>query len=223
MTGDPLKIAPSILAADYARLADEIGRVAPAAEWIHVDIMDGHFVPNLTIGPPVVRSIRRHTDLFLDCHLMVDDPDSLFEPLAEAGADLCSIHLELGDPSAALERLRSLGLRAGLVLNPTTPVEPVLPFLDRVDLVLVMSVTPGRGGQAFKPEVLPKLERLRREVDERGLDLVLEIDGGIKAGNAAQAVRAGARVLVAGSAIFEADDPLGAARAIRAAGRSGLD
>jgi len=223
MTGDPLKIAPSILAADYARLADEIGRVAPAAEWIHVDIMDGHFVPNLTIGPPVVRSIRRHTDLFLDCHLMVDDPDSLFEPLAEAGADLCSIHLELGDPSAALERLRSLGLRAGLVLNPTTPVEPVLPFLDRVDLVLVMSVTPGRGGQAFKPEVLPKLERLRREVDGRGLDLVLEIDGGIKAANAADAVRAGARVLVAGSAIFEADDPLGAARAIRAAGRSGLD
>jgi|SRR5712691_4509321 len=213
----PLKIAPSILSADYARLADQIALVAPEADWIHVDIMDGHFVPNLTIGPPVVRSLRRHTDLFLDCHLMVTNPETLMEPLAEAGANLCSVHVELGDPTALIDQMRSLGLRTGVVVNPETPAAAVLPYLDRVDLVLVMSVNPGRGGQPFKPEVLPKIAEIRRAVDQGGLDLDVQIDGGIKLETAPRAVEAGANVLVAGSAIFETPDPLEAARQIRAA------
>jgi ribulose-phosphate 3-epimerase len=217
-----LKIAPSILSADYGRLADEIARVRPEADWVHVDIMDNHFVPNLTIGPPVVRSLRKHTDLFLDCHLMVDNPASLLQPLAEAGADGCSVHIELGDPTALIDRMRELGLRPGLVLNPLTPVEAVLPYLERVDLLLVMSVTPGFGGQAFKPEVLPKLETARRVVDERGLPAELQIDGGIRVETAPLATRAGADILVAGSAIFEAANPLDAARSIREAGESAL-
>src|SRR5436305_9097026 len=122
----PMKVAPSILAADFAHLAADVARVAPAADLLHVDCMDGHYVPNLTIGPPVVRSLRKHTDLFLDCHLMVDDPASLLQPLAEAGADGCTVHIELGDPSELIARMRELGLRAGLVLNPLTPVETVL-------------------------------------------------------------------------------------------------
>jgi ribulose-phosphate 3-epimerase len=223
MSRQAVKIAPSILAADYARLAEEVERVGPEADWVHVDIMDGHFVPNLTIGPPVVRSLRKHTDLVLDCHLMVDDPASLLEPLAEAGADGCTVHIELGDPTALIRRMRELDLMAGLVLNPPTPIGAVLPYLEAIDLLLVMSVTPGRGGQAFKPEVLPKLEVARRVVDERGLALQLQIDGGINVQTAPLAVRAGADILVAGSAIFEAEDPRAAARSIRAAALAALE
>jgi ribulose-phosphate 3-epimerase len=212
-----LRIAPSILAADFATLAEDISRVRPQSDLLHVDIMDGHFVPNLTIGPPVVRSIHAHTDLFLDCHLMVTDPEWMFEPLAEAGAGGCSIHVELGDPTDAIASMRSLGLSPGLVLNPATPFDAALPYLELIDLLLVMSVEPGFGGQSFKSEVLPKLAEARRAVDEQGLEVALQIDGGIGEMTAPLAAAAGADILVAGSAIFGAPDPLTAAYRIRRA------
>jgi ribulose-phosphate 3-epimerase len=212
-----IRIAPSILSADFAALADEVARVRAEADLLHVDIMDAHFVPNLTIGPPVVASLRKHTDLYLDCHLMVDDPEVLLPALAEAGADGCSVHIELGDPSGLIERIHELGMQAGLVVNPETPVERVLPWLDRVELLLVMSVHPGAGGQAFIPEVLPKLTEARRSADERGLAVDLQIDGGIKERTVRAAVAAGADILVAGSAIFGTDDPAASARTLRAA------
>jgi ribulose-phosphate 3-epimerase len=215
----PIRIAPSILAADFATLAQDIDSVRPQSDLLHVDIMDGHFVANLTIGPPVVASIHAHTDLFLDCHLMVSDPSWMFEPLAEAGAGGCSIHVELGDPTDAIATIRSLGLSPGLVLSPRTPLEAALPHLEAIDLLLVMSVEPGFGGQAFKPEVLPKLSAARRIVDERGLHVDLQIDGGIGEATAPVAAAAGADILVAGSAIFGAPDPLTAAYRIRRAAR----
>jgi ribulose-phosphate 3-epimerase len=212
-----LKIAPSILSADYAKLAEEIERVRQEADWVHVDVMDGHFVPNLTIGPPVVRSLHKHTDLPLDCHLMVDNPGDLLEPLAEAGAYGCTVHIELGDPRPLFETMRELGLRVGLTHNPETPLSAVLPHLEEIDLLLFMSVQPGFGGQAFIPSVLDKLAEARRIVDERGLQVELEIDGGINTETAPSAAEAGADILVAGSAVFHADDPAKAARAIREA------
>jgi ribulose-phosphate 3-epimerase len=215
-----IRIAPSILSADFATLADDVASVRTEADLLHVDIMDAHFVPALTIGPPVVASLRKHTDLFLDCHLMVDDPEVLLTALAEAGADGCSVHIELGDPWALIERIHSLGMQAGLVVNPETPVERVLPWLDRVELLLVMSVHPGAGGQAFIPDVLPKLAEARRWANERGLAVDLQIDGGINEATAGEAVKAGADILVAGSAIFAAEDPLESARRIRAAAQA---
>jgi ribulose-phosphate 3-epimerase len=211
-----VKIAPSILSADFAVLAEEVHRVAEQADLLHVDCMDGHYVPNLTIGPPVVASLRTHTDLRLDCHLMVDNPDVYLEAFADAGADGCTVHVELGDPRPLLERIRDLGMRAGLVFEPETPFDAVEPYLGDVDLLLVMSVKTGFGGQAFRPEVLPKVRAARRAIDERGLDVELEIDGGIHEQTAFAAADAGAEILVAGSAIFGADDPLDAARRIRA-------
>jgi ribulose-phosphate 3-epimerase len=211
------KLAPSILSADFARLADDVDRVTALADLLHVDVMDGHFVPNLTIGPPVVEALRKRTELFLDCHLMVDNPRVLLEDFATAGADGCTVHIEVGDPRPAFDEMRALGLRVGLTLNPETPLDAVLPHLDQIDLLLVMSVHPGFGGQAFIPSTLDKLRGARRIVDERALAVELEIDGGIKVDNAHQAVDAGADILVAGSAIFHADDPAVAAGRIREA------
>jgi ribulose-phosphate 3-epimerase len=213
-----MKLAPSILSADFAELAAEVERVREAADLLHVDVMDGHFVPNLTIGPPVVKSLRARTELFLDCHLMVDNPQVLLEEFADAGADRCIVHIELGDPRPLFDELRRLELGVGLVLNPPTPVDSVLPYLDEIDLLLVMSVNPGWGGQSFIPEVLDKVEVARKEIDARGLAVEIEIDGGINADTAPAAVLAGCDILVAGSAIFHAADPLAAARAIIAAG-----
>lgn len=210
-----VKLAPSILSADFARLAEEVDRVRPLSDRLHVDVMDAHFVPNLTIGPPVVASLRRHTDLFLDCHLMVDDPGSLLEDFAKAGAGGCTVHVELGDPGPLFERMRDLGLRVGLVLNPPTPFEAVAPHLGEIDLLLVMSVHPGWGGQQFIPEVLDKVRAARRAIDARGLAVEVEIDGGVNAETAPEAAAAGADVFVAGSAIFHAEDPLESARRIR--------
>ena len=215
MTG--AKIAPSILSADFAQLADDVERVAAEADLLHVDVMDGHFVPNLTIGPPVVKSLRRRTDLHLDCHLMVDNPGELLEDFADAGADGCTVHIELGDPRPLFAAMRDLGLRVGLTHNPETPVEAVLPYLEEIDILLFMSVHPGFGGQAFIPSVLDKLTTVRHAVDGGGLPVELEIDGGINRETAPRAAAAGADILVAGSAIFHADDPAAAARQIREA------
>jgi ribulose-phosphate 3-epimerase len=211
-------LAPSILAADYAVLADQVSLVRAESDWLHVDLMDGHFVPNLSIGPPVVASLRKHTDLFLDCHLMVTEPGRWLEPLAQAGADLCGVHVEIGDPAPLLARTRELGMQAGVVVDGPTPFGAVEPYLDeRIDLLLVMTITAGFGGQAFVPEHLDKVRRARELRDERGLGFRIQVDGGINAETARDAVAAGADVLVAGSAIFWAPDPPAAARAIRAA------
>jgi len=211
------KLAPSILSADFARLGDEVARVAPESDLLHVDVMDGHFVPNLTIGPPVVASLREHTEVFLDCHLMVDNPGDLLDDFAKAGADRCIVHVELGDPRPHFSRLRAMDVGVGLTLNPETPVDAVLPYLEEIDLLLVMSVHPGFGGQSFIAEVLDKVRVARRAIDERELPVEIEIDGGINEATARLAAEAGVDILVAGSAIFHADDPLEAARRIRAA------
>jgi ribulose-phosphate 3-epimerase len=211
-----VKIAPSILSADFAELANEVARVSADAELLHVDVMDGHFVPNLTIGAPVVACLRPRTDLYLDCHLMIDNPGDLLDDFAKAGADSCTIHVELGDPRPLFERMRAHGMRVGLTLNPETAFDAVVPYLEEIDILLFMSVHPGWGGQAFIPEVLDKVRAARGLVDERSLPLELEIDGGINEETAPLAAAAGADILVAGSAIFGSPDPGAAARRLRA-------
>jgi ribulose-phosphate 3-epimerase len=210
-------IAPSILSADFAALAAAIDAVAPETDLLHVDVMDGHFVPNLTIGPPVVRDIRRHTPAYLDCHLMMTNPGEFLEAFAKAGANGCTVHVEVGDTAALIAEARGLGLDVGLALNPDTPLAACEPYLAEVDLLLVMTVFPGFAGQAFIAEVVPKIAAARRLVDARGLKVAIEVDGGIDERTAPVVAGAGADVLVAGSAIFGSDDPLAAARRIRSA------
>ena len=212
-----MKIAPSILAADFANLAADVARVAAESDLLHVDCMDGHYVPNLSIGPPVVAALRPHTDLFLDCHLMVDNPQVLLAQFAAAGADGCTVHIELGDPKPLFDEIRALGMRVGLSFEPETPYEAVAPYLADIDLLLVMSVKTGFGGQPFIAEVLDKVRAARRDIDERGLATEIEIDGGIKIDNAHLAAEAGVDILVSGTGIFGAEDPAAAARAIREA------
>ena len=202
-----VRLSPSLLAADFGALAESVAQVASESDWLHVDIMDAHFVPNLTIGPPVVESLRKHTGVFFDCHLMMTNPGDYLEAFRKAGANGCTVHVEVGDSSELLAEARKLGLHAGLAINPETPYDAIEPFLDRADLVLVMTVHPGFGGQGFIEEVVPKIARVRRELDKRGLAANLEVDGGIDEETAPIVVRAGARVLVAGSAIFGAPKP----------------
>jgi len=222
MGGDPgtvgaLKVAPSLLSADFGALAEAVGEVASVTDWLHVDVMDAHFVPNLTIGPPVVASLRRHSGLYFDCHLMMDEPGRYLEAFAEAGADGCTVHVEVGGTPALIAASRDLGLRTGVALNPDTPVEAVLPVLDQVDLVLCMTVFPGFGGQRFMAEVMDKVTAVRREIDRGHLAVDVEVDGGIDETTAPVAARAGANVLVAGSAIFGHERPWEATEAIRRA------
>jgi ribulose-phosphate 3-epimerase len=212
------RIAPSLLAADFANLGAEVHRIEADIDMLHLDVMDGHFVPNLSFGMPVIASLRGVTSVYFDCHLMTTNPDAYLEDLKEAGANLVTVHLEVvPNPIKVAARAREIGLDFGLVLNPPTPFAGVEPFVELADLLLIMSVHPGFGGQSFMAEVLPKLEAARKFVDSHGLPVDIQVDGGITAETAPLARKAGADVFVAGTAIFRDPDPAGAVHRLRAA------
>lgn len=202
------KLAPSILSADFSRLGEEVAAVTAAgADYIHVDVMDGHFVPNITIGPLVVEAVRRSTHLPLDVHLMISEPDLYLEDFVKAGADIVGVHVEvLPHLHRTLQRIKELGAKSSVTLNPSTPLVSVEHILDQVDQVLLMTVNPGFGGQTFIDAVIPKIKALRKIIDERGVTVELEVDGGVNAATIGAVARAGADVFVAGSAVFSTPD-----------------
>ena len=212
------KLSPSILSADFANLERDVKIITDAgADWIHVDVMDGHFVPNISIGVPVVTSLRKATDGFLDVHLMITDPDKYVPAFIKAGAALVNFHVEVEcDIEAVLKEIKAAGKKTGLTIKPNTPPEAVFPYLPLLDMVLVMSVEPGFGGQSFMPNSIPKIKVLKEKITELGLNCEIEIDGGINLKNAPEVIEAGCDILVAGSSVFNAPDVPAAVKAFKA-------
>jgi ribulose-phosphate 3-epimerase len=219
-----VQISPSILNSDFARLADEVASVSQSADWVHVDVMDNHFVPNLTLGLPVVESLRKVSALPLDCHLMIEDPDRWAPAYAEAGAASVTFHVEAAAAPVRLARtLRTAGARAGLALKPATPIEPYEDLLPELDMILIMSVEPGFGGQRFLDIVLPKVRRARAAIQRYGGQIWLQMDGGVSAETIERCAEAGADVFVAGSAVYSADDRDAAVRELRSLAQRATD
>ena len=211
------ELSPSLLSADFGYVMRDVDSITPYCNYLHLDVMDGHYVPNLTIGVPVIKSIRKHSDLIFDTHLMITNPEEFIEPFADAGSDYITFHIECtNEPFKLIEKIRKLGKKAGVAIHPDTPAQALYPFLekDACDLILVMSVRPGFGGQSYIPESTSRIAEYRRLLDENGSDALLSVDGGINVNTIKEAADAGAKLLVAGSAVFGKDDPALAAKAL---------
>lgn len=214
-----MKVAPSLLSCDFAKMGEEIIRIDKAgADWIHLDVMDGHFVPNITVGPSIIKALRPYTKLPFDVHLMIDYPLDYIDAFADAGADIITFHLEaMSDPNLTIEKIKSHNIKAGVVIKPNTPAEEVFPYLDKVYMVLVMTVEPGFGGQLFMADMMPKVSAIKAEAERRGSNILVEVDGGITNNTVPAAAEAGVDIVVSGTGVFKAEDPAEAIRILKSA------